>query len=152
MKTTSAILGFCIAMAIAITGCKKEPVESTFNDETVSVELKKVSDPTFSCTHIDICQKNGHMIRVSINAGYTQLEKGGLLFSCDPSVGISLAQIQAQLNTRVIASGGSLTSKTAQTAAFEDWFYDTYCAPDTDVESGGTGGGGTFDEDAGSDL
>jgi hypothetical protein len=150
MKTQAIILGICMLATIVVIGCNKESDDlmteaASFSEQTPD-ETKKLTD-NGTCTHIDICRTNGNMITVSINAGYTQLEKGGKLFSCDPSVGISLAQIQTQLNNRVLAAGGSISSKKNQSDAFEKWYYDTYCAPDDESE-----GGGVFEEEEGTDL
>ena len=146
MKTSEIIFGICIATALVVSGCKKESTE-LLSDE-VPIELKKSDDASFDCAKAQICKSGGGMISVSINACYTQMSKGGMLFSCSAAAGgITLAQIQSQLNTRVLANGGNLASKTDQSIAFEEWFYDTYCAPDEEIE-----GGGVFEEDPGTDL
>ena len=108
---------------------------------------------TDDCKHLDVCFKNGKLKAVSINSAFTHLQDGGLLFSCNPDVGLNLTEIITTLTPRIIASGGDFTSTADQKDEFIVWFYETYCPADNG--GGGTndeGDGGTFEGDAGSNL
>jgi len=182
MKTSKILLGIIVSTTLftsmTLISCQKEDdelmVEDTqlFTSTTSFEETSSSNEKTFQsmevvdndisfaksgvsndCKKVDICLKNGQLKNVATNAAFVQLENGGMLFDCDPDVGLDLTEVITILTPRIIANGGDFTSADDQKDEFIVWFYDTYCPAD-----GGGGGnadegsGGVFEGDAGSNL
>lgn len=123
-----------------------QALELEYNDQIQAQE--GVSD---DCKKVKICHTNGKLLNISINAAFVQVENGGMLFSCDENIGINYIELTTILTPRIIANGRDYSSYSEQKDEFLVWFYETYCGPD-DSHEDDEEEGGTFDDDAGSDL
>jgi hypothetical protein len=179
MKTSKTILGIVILAAlftsIVLTSCQKEDddliMEETPDTSIISAEnaigtdqplmSSEISSNDMSaakigvfndCKKVGICGSNGKLKNVSTNAAFTHLENGGMLFDCNPDVGLDLTEVTTILTPRIIANGGDFTSTADLKDEFLVWFYEAYCPADDGGPNNDEGDGGVFDGDAGSNL
>ncbi|MFT6715499.1 MAG: hypothetical protein ACJA0Q_000126 [Saprospiraceae bacterium] len=179
MKTSKIILGIVVLIALftsmILTSCEKEQDEIFTEEPQMNspqeinsgqpggqvILASQVTNSDYSdakigvshdCKHVDICFKNGKLKQVGIESAYTHLQGEGLLFDCDPDIGLDLTEIITILTPRIIANGGDFTSTADLKNEFIVWFYETYCPADQGGGGGDEGDGGVFDGDAGSNL
>lgn len=173
MKTSVITLGIGIVTAIVFTSCQKEDNElvpesvqysNSINEaDSESAQLMIAEDANYNsvsylkvgvsgdCKQVDVCQK-GKLKTISINAAYTHMKNGDMLFSCDPDEGLELSEVITIVTPRIIADGGNIYDETTRKAEFEEWFEETYCGIGGGIGGGDTGEGGAFQDGGGSDL
>lgn len=177
MKKLNTYLIASISLIVILTGCSKEEFNYAPNDEVEVTYAKKTSDTepivyeedvmedtnvkfaqegvADDCKKVSVCSGKGKKKSISINAVFTHLSNGEVMFSCDGDIGLGYQEVMNAIIPRIIEKGGDIGDANTQKIEFESWFYDTYCNPvedddaDTDKEEEE---GGVFDDDAGSDL
>lgn len=147
MKNIKYIIGIFV---LGFYSCEKEPMESNTEpkiEESQEFSFRKGNSNNHK---LDVCHTNGNLINIDYHGAYTHLEHGDILFSCNPSDGIQLNDIQNDLEAKVIEDGGDITKKNDMKKAFEDWYINDYLtgmwnpeSPSSGTNTGGSGSGGS---------
>lgn len=130
---------FSVVVVAGLTlSCEKEQIVEDSN--AVDLDLRKGGNSN----KIEVCHTNAKVLSIDYHAAYEHLSHGDILFSCNPSDGVQLSDIQDDLEDIVKETGGDVNDEKDMIKAFEDWYINSYLTGEwesTDETPQGGGGG-----------